>query len=241
MCNEILLFGSILLIYGTVLCGYRLFGKGGLYAMTAIITVLANIEVLLLVDAFGMEQTLGNVMFGATYLITDILSENEGARSAKKAVWIGTFTSAVMVLFTRYWLLYTPAGADWARPAIEQIFTTTPRMMLASFVAYAISQRIDVFLYHTLWRFTEQKTGSSEKLLWVRNNIATMLSQLINTVIFTLMAFMGWYDTKTLLSVMVSSYLIFIVTGLLDTPVLYAARYLKRKQKDGIPALKNDI
>ncbi len=241
MRNEILLFGSVFLIYGTVLCCYRLFGKGGLYAMTALITVLANIEVLVLVDAFGLEQTLGNVMFAATYLITDILSENEGAKSAKKAVWVGTFASAVMLVFTRYLLLYLPAGGDWAFPAIKEIFSTTPRMMLASFCAYAMSQRVDVFLYHTLWKWTERKTGSSEKLLWLRNNAATMLSQLINTVVFTLMAFMGWYDSKTLLGIMLSSYLVFIVTSLLDTPLLYAARYLKKKHKDGLPALKTDV
>ncbi len=241
MPNEILLFGSVFLIYGTVLVCYRLFGKGGLYAMTALITVLANIEVLLLIDAFGLEQTLGNVMFASTYLITDILSENEGKKSATKAVWVGTFASAVMVIFSRYWLLYTPAAGDWAFSSIKQIFTTTPRMILASFVAYAISQRVDVFLYHTLWQFTARKTGSSEKLLWLRNNVATLLSQLINTVVFTIMAFMGWYDSKTLLSIMLSSYLVFIVTSLLDTPVLYAARYWKKKQKDGIPALKSDV
>ena len=62
MPNEILLIGSVAIIYGTVLIAYRLFGKIGMYAMTVIATILANVEVLLLVDGFGMEQTLGNVM-----------------------------------------------------------------------------------------------------------------------------------------------------------------------------------
>ena len=74
MPNELLLAGSVLLIYGAVLAAYRIFGKTGLYAMTMAVTILANVEVLILIEGFGMEQTLGNVMFASTYLITDILS-----------------------------------------------------------------------------------------------------------------------------------------------------------------------
>ena len=85
MRNEILLILSVFLIYGTVLLSYKMFGKSGLYIMTATATILANIEVLMLIDGFGMEQTLGNVMFASTYLITDILSENEGKKNAEKA------------------------------------------------------------------------------------------------------------------------------------------------------------
>ncbi|MBR4867442.1 MAG: queuosine precursor transporter, partial [Clostridia bacterium] len=139
--NEILLMGSVVLIYGMVLLAYRLFGKTGMYVMTVIATILANIEVLILVDAFGMNQTLGNVMFASTYLVTDILSENEGKKVAARAVWVGVFTSVSMLLFTQYWLLYTPAASDWAMPAVETVFQTTPRLMLASFLGYIVSQR----------------------------------------------------------------------------------------------------
>ncbi|MBQ7980634.1 MAG: queuosine precursor transporter, partial [Oscillospiraceae bacterium] len=113
MMNELLLIGSLFLIFGTVLVSYRLFGKIGLYAITVLATVFANIEVLMVIEGFGMQQTLGNVMFASTYLITDILSENEDKKSAARAVWLGVFSSVVMLLFTQYWLLYTPASSDW--------------------------------------------------------------------------------------------------------------------------------
>lgn len=60
--NELLLIGSVVLIFGTVILAYKLFGKAGLFCVSAIATVLANIEVIILVKAFGMEQTLGNVL-----------------------------------------------------------------------------------------------------------------------------------------------------------------------------------
>lgn len=197
--------------------------------MTAITTVLANIEVLIIVEGFGMEQTLGNVMFASTFLITDILSENEGKKSASRAVWIGVFSSLTMLAFTQYWLLYTPAETDWASEHIRAIFSTTPRMLFASFLAYVISQRFDVWLYHRFWDMTSRLTGSKMSLLWLRNNGATLISQVLNTLIFTFTAFYGWYDTESLIHIMLSSYLIFIVTSLLDTPVVYLGRLMKQK------------
>lgn len=229
MQNELLLLGSVVLIYGAVLLAYRLFGTIGLYVMTAITTVLANIEVLMLIDGFGMEQTLGNVMFASTYLITDILSENEGKKCASRAVWIGVFSSLIMLLFTQYWLWYIPASTDWASAHIHTIFSTTPRMLIASFAAYILSQWFDVWFYHRLWDFTTKKIGNRSRLLWFRNNCATLIAQILNTAIFTLFAFAGWYDGKSLLSIMLSSFLVFIATSLLDTPAVYFARRMKQK------------
>lgn len=229
MNNELLLIGSIFLIYGVVLLAYYLFGKTGLYVMTVIATILANIEVLIIVDGFGMEQTLGNVMFASTYLITDILSENEGKKSASRAVWIGVFSSAIMLLFTQYWLWYIPAKSDWASEHIHAIFSTTPRLLMASFIGYVISQKFDVWLYHRWWDFTIRKTGNDTSYLWLRNNGSTLISQILNTIIFTLIAFAGWYDTNSLISIILSSYIIYIFTSILDTPVAYLARLMKQK------------
>ncbi len=230
MLNEILIIGSVFLCYGAVLISYRLFGKTGLYAITVLATVLANIEVLIIVDAFGMEQTLGNVMFASTFLATDILSENEGRKNAAKAVHIGIFTSAAMLVFTQYWLLYSPAETDWAQPHIREIFSTAPRLLLGSFLGYAVSQRFDVWLYHKIWEFTEKKWGDRSRFLWLRNNAATMLSQLLNTVIFNLIAFGGRYNAGTLASIMVSGYIIYIFTSLADTPAVYIARKMKQQK-----------
>ena len=229
MRNELLLIGSVVLIYGMVLIAWRLFGRSGMYAMSVLATVFANIEVLLLIDAFGMEQTLGNVMFASTYLVTDILSENEGKEAASRAVWLGVFTSAVMLCFTQYWMLYSLSGADWAGEHIRAIFSTTPRMMAASFAGYIVSQRFDVWLYHRWWDFTTKRFGDAKRFLWLRNNGSTMISQLINTVIFTTVAFAGWYDNRTLVSVMVSSYIVYLFTSLLDTPAVYLARWMKER------------
>ena len=229
--NEIMLLASLVFIFGAVLLAYRFFGNTGLYAMTAVVTILANIEVLILVDAFGMEQTLGNILFAATFLITDILSENAGKKAANKAVFIGIFASLFFVALTSSWLVYRPSESDWVMPSIRAIFTATPRTVLASMAVYAVSQLFDVWLYHKWWDFTEKRSGSRRRFLWLRNNGSTLVSQLINTVLFNLLAFAGaeGYDAKLLLSIIVSGYVIYIFTSLLDTPAVYIARRIHEK------------
>lgn len=231
MINELLLIGSLIFIFSMTLVAYKFFGKTGLYCISAIATVLANIEVLILIDAFGMEQTLGNVLFAVTFLITDILSECEGKKAANKAVWIGMFTSLFFLILSQSWLVYHPSVNDTAMPAINQIFSNTPRMLIASFVVYAVSQMFDVWLYHKWWAFTEKRFGDKRRFLWLRNNGSTLISQILNTFLFTVFAFYGTYDNKTLLSIFLSSYVIYIFTSLLDTPIVYLARMISDKRK----------
>lgn len=234
MTNEIILTISLVVLFGSVILFYRLFGKMGLYCMTVFATIVANIEVLLLVDAFGMEMTLGNILFAMTFLVTDILSENEGKRAANLSVVIGVATCILFIVVSQSWMWYVPSPNDWAQPSFRAIFTNTPRMMLASLLVYAIAQAFDVWLYHTWWKLSTRKTGDKHKYLWLRNNGSTMVSQLLNTVLFTVFAFAGTYDIKTMVNIVLSSYVIFVVTSLADTPILYWARRLKEQGKDGI-------
>lgn len=229
--NELLLIASLVVTYGGVIAFYRLFGTGGLYGFNVLATVLANIEVLIVVDAFGMEMTLGNVLFASTFLITDILSENHGRAAANRSVVIGTLAAVLFAVFSQLWLLYTPAQADWATPSFHTLFANTPRVVCASLVVYAVTQAADVWLYHRWWAWSERRLGDRRKALWLRNNGSTLVSQLLNTVLYTFLAFGGMYPLETLLAIVASSYVIFIVTSLLDTPVVYLCRRLHERGK----------
>ena len=86
MGNEFLLCLSVAVIYGGIVLAYGFFKTKGLLVFAVLATVLANIEVVLLIKAFGMEQTLGNVLFASTFLITDALSEIRGKRIAQESI-----------------------------------------------------------------------------------------------------------------------------------------------------------
>lgn len=229
MINELLIILSFILIYGGVVLFYRLFGKGGLLAFNIVATILANIEVLLLVNAFGMEMTLGNVLFASTFLITDILSENHSRKDANRSVVISTLCSIFFIALSQLWLLYTPSENDWASGAFHTIFSNTPRIVCASLGVYLISQLADVWLYHKWWDWCKKRYGDSRRGLWIRNNGSTMISQLFNTLLYTVFAFAGTYSVQTMISIFVSSYIIYIITSLLDTPFVYWCRNIHDK------------
>ena len=229
MANEILIILSFIFIYGSIVLFYRYFGKKGLLAFNILATLLANIEVLILVRAFGVEMTLGNVLFASTFLITDILSENHSRKDANKAVIISTLCSVIFIVISQSWLLYTPSVNDWASGAFRTIFSSTPRIVCASLAVYLLSQLTDVWLYHKWWEWCKKHFGDEKKGLWIRNNGSTMISQLINTFLYTFLAFYGTYSISTLVSIFTSSYLIYIVTSLLDTPFVYWCRRIHHR------------
>lgn len=227
--NELLLLGQIVLFYGMVVLAYRLFGEKGLFCWTVIATILANIEVLIQIKAFGMDMTLGNILFASTFLVTDVLSETEGKKSAKKAVWAGIAASIAFIFISQSWLLFTPNKYDFAMPSFQAIFSNTPRLIIASFLVYAIVQQFDVWAYHKWWAFTTKAFGDNHKFLWLRNNGSTLISQLLNAVLYTVFAFYGMMPAESLPGLVWASYVIFIFTSLLDTPAVYICRWMKEK------------
>ena len=217
---------SLIGLYGSVLFFYYFFGNTGLYVYSAIAGILSNIEVLIMIKAFGMHQTLGNVLFATTFLITDILSETAGKKSSQRAVNIGICVSVFFVLLSQSWLLYIPDAGNIFFPSIKKIFSSTPRLIITSLFVYLIAQTFDVWFYHKIWEWTQKISPDKKKYLWLRNNLSTLVSQFINVCLYTFGAFYGVYKLSVLCELIFASYVIFIFTSLLDTPIIYLARQI---------------
>ena len=220
MSNEIIFVASVLIYLGSVLLLYKLFGKNGLFAFAIFGTLLGNIAVCKTIDLFGVSTTAGNVLYASTFLVTDILSEKYGKKEATNAV---KYSFAIMLLWllgTQLNLMYTPNANDYISPSLQVVFGLVPRITIASLIGFVCSQNIDVFLYHFIW----SKTGENTKKLWLRNNGSTLISQAIDTVIFTTLAFWGVYPTEVFISILITTYVFKAIVALLDTPFIYLAR-----------------
>lgn len=226
MSNELLFFGSIIMYFSLMLIAYKLFGKTGLYLWTGIGMIISNIEVLKLVDMFGFTVTLGNVVYGSTFLATDILSEKYGKEDAKKTVYIGFFTMLTLVLATTLMINFTPSKDDFVQSSFVTIFSLIPRLTIAGLGTYCISQMFDIWAYHKI----KAKTG--DKKLWLRNNGSTLISQFVDTVVFTLIAFTGIYPIDQVIELIFTSYIIKLAVSLLDTPFIYIAKNMKENILD---------
>lgn len=223
MSNELLFIATVLIYLGSVVLLYKLFGKNGLFAFAVFGTLLGNIAVCKCIDLFGMSTTSGNVLYASTFLVTDILSEKYGKKAATSAV---KYSFSIMVLWligTQLILWFAPNTNDYINDSLQVVFGLVPRITAASLAGFVCSQNIDVFLYHFIWG----KTGDNEKKLWLRNNGSTLISQAVDTIIFTGLAFWGTYPTGVFVSILLTTYLFKAVVALLDTPFIYLARKIK--------------
>jgi uncharacterized integral membrane protein (TIGR00697 family) len=217
--NELLWLILLFVNFLFILAAYRLFGRIGLFVWVAIATILANIQVLKMVDLLSVGVTLGNITYASSFLVTDILSENYGRKEAKKAVYIGFFSLITTVVIMNVAIAFTPNTFDFIQESLENIFTILPRIALASLIAYGVSQLHDVWAY-SYWK----KKFPGSGLLWLRNNFSTMISQLIDSLLFTFIAFWGLLSTNEFLQILVSTYVLKWLVAAVDTPFLYIAK-----------------
>ena len=196
--QEILWLFTLLADLSFTILLYRLFGKAGLQVAIAFSILLANLQGPKLTEIFGLQTSLGVIFYASIFFATDVLSENYGKKEAQKAVKMGFLVSIIMIVMMSLALLYQPTNqpntavfSHNIHNAFATIINFTPRFIIGSLLAYYISQRFDVWAFHAI----KQKTG--EKHLWLRNNASTMSSQILDTAIYSLVAWWGIVDLKT--------------------------------------------
>jgi hypothetical protein len=192
--------------------------------------ILANIQVMKTIRFFGLVTAMGNIIYGTTFLATDILCENHGRREARKGVLTGFFVLLLTTLIMQISLMFIPDETDTLSPALEQIFGLLPRITVASLTAYVVSQ------LHDVWAFDFWKRKTEGRHLWLRNNLSTLVSQLMDNVIFTWIAFVGFgvfwemvFPPEIIIQIFITSYIMKFIVAIFDTPFIYLSRRISAK------------
>ncbi|MBS3985674.1 MAG: queuosine precursor transporter [Selenomonadales bacterium] len=220
MSNEFLFLTTTIVGFALILFTFRFFGKVGMYCWIVLSIIVCNIEVLKTVAIGGIVATTGNVLYGATFLATDIINEIYGPKSARTGVWLGFLAMISTTVMLQLTLAFVPHASDWAHPHLSALFSFLPRIAFASLSAYLVSQFMDIHIFVRL-----RAKFSSNKYIWLRNNGSTLLSQLVDSVVFSLLAFTGVFPWDIVLQITASTYLLKAVIALLDTPFVYIARH----------------
>ncbi|MBA8777788.1 queuosine precursor transporter [Staphylococcus schleiferi subsp. coagulans] len=226
MYNEWLGLVAFLVTFILMVLMFRLFGKAGLYAWVAIGTIIANIQVLKTVDIFMISATLGNIMFASIYLATDVLNDIYGRKVAKRAVWLGFSSTLVMIIVMQISLAFQPSDADMAQNALKSIFDVVPRIAFASIIAYIIGQHIDVFVFNVIKRIFK-----SDRTFFIRAYGSTTFSSIFDTALFVLIAFYGSLPNPVIFEIFITTYLLKLLSTILNVPFGYWAKSLYRKGK----------
>jgi len=225
--NNYLIFGEIIAVFSALLLWKKLFGKDGLIAWVAVATVLANIITAKNAEIFGLSTAIGTVMFASTFLATDILNECYSKEDAKRAVKIGLAADVVLIIATQIALLYVPSAFDYADGAMRTLFSLNLRISIASAVMYFAANMGDVYLFDAIRR----KTGG--RMMWLRNNLSTILCNCLENFGFIWLAFYGIYSVKEILIIAASTSIIEMIAALCDTPFLYLAKRSHEKNRLG--------
>lgn len=192
-------------------------------ALVACLVVMANIFANKIVVLGPFTFPASVIVFSMTFFITDIISEKWGKSYAKKAVWAGFFANLLLIISVYIVLAWEPASyALEMSEMFSKVFALIPRIVVASFLAYIVSQNHDVWAFH----FWKKKTKG--KHLWFRNNASTIVSQLIDSVIFITIAFYGVFPIVPLI---LGQWIIKILIAVVDTPFMYASIWLMDKIK----------
>jgi len=221
MINELLWILLLAVCFLMVILSYKFFGKTGLFIWVAMAIILANIQVMKTIKIFGLVTALGNIIYSSIFLATDILNELHTKKDAQKAVWIGFFVLLSTTIIMQITLYFKPDTTDLLSPHIQAIFSFLPRIALASLTAYLVSQT------HDVWYFAKLKKIYKGQKLWLRNNLSTVLSQLLDNSIFTVIAFAGIFSWQIMLQIFFTSMILKVIVAAADTPFIYWAKRMK--------------
>ena len=175
----------------------------------------------------GILIPTGTILFSLSYLATDIICELDGKKAAVRIVLIGI----VMRAFLAFVTLFSLYGEDMAGisnavfwspendNAFDFVIASSQMIIFGGIIAFAISSYVDVSIYS----FFKRKHGS-KNLLWLRNNLSTIVAQMVGTTIFVLIAFYGRLPLDAYFSIIAGQIAFKALFAVVDTPLLYMAR-----------------
>ncbi|MDP2586664.1 MAG: queuosine precursor transporter [Candidatus Komeilibacteria bacterium] len=196
----------------------------GLFVAVLLISNIASTKILNL-GPFSFDG--GTLLFPLAYIFGDILTEVYGYKKSRRVIWLGFFGALLMsvVLMVVGWL---PAAEGWEnQEAYQKILGLTPRLVLASLIAYFAGEFSNSFTLAKL------KIATAGKWLWLRTITSTLIGEGLDTVLFVLIAFWGILPTELLITIIVSNYIFKCGVEVILTPATYGVvKFLKRNEQE---------
>lgn len=219
--NEILFILGALITLALPMIAAR-FGLTALQITAVFLSVTTAIITIQLMPIFGFITSAGLIAFASIFLTTDLISESYGRKKGFQTVAYCFIANILILIIGTIAANLNGINPD-ATTALQTIFSFVPRLLAGSLIAFAVSQTIDVFLFH---KFKQKLKG---KHLWLRNSGSTIISQAIDSAIVTIVAFAG--IVPNLFEFFIVAYLIKVAISLLDTPFCYLGRHLAKNKR----------
>jgi|TARA_B100002003_G_C14104389_1_gene531193 uncharacterized integral membrane protein (TIGR00697 family) len=188
--------------------------------------ILGNLLGSKVTTIFGIVTSVGIFAYPITFLVTDIVEEVRGRKATKVFIYAGFVALILSIILVWIGINMPPASFYENNVAYKTVFSNSIRILIASIVAFLIAQS------HDIWAFNFWKKKTHKKHLWLRNNLSTISSQFIDTVIFTFIAFYQVTPGFTLLrmvQMIIPYWLLKVGFAVVDTPLVYlGVKWLKK-------------
>lgn len=195
-------------------------------ALFVAVLLISNITSTKMVALGPFDFDGGTLLFPLSYIFGDVLTEVYGYKRSRRVIWIG-FASALLMTFTIMLVIALPSaeGSEELGDAFNQVLGLTPRIMLASLVAYLAGEFSNSYLMAKI------KVAMKGKKLWVRTISSTLVGQFLDTVLFVLIAFYGLLPTSLVWAILISNYIFKCGIEILFTPITYKTiSFLKKAE-----------
>jgi uncharacterized integral membrane protein (TIGR00697 family) len=213
--NELIFFLHTCIIAAFAL-GSLALGRSALVAFICIQCLLANLFVIKQITLFGFTATCADAFTVGATIGLNLLQEYFGKEITKKTIWINFFLLIFYAIISQVHLIYTPHSADTMHLHFMPLLKFMPRIVIASFSVYFISQMADYYLYGIL------KKTFHHKYIILRNYASIALCQLLDTVLFSFLGLYGIIDNIG--EVIIISYLIKLLSIIIATPFVGFSR-----------------
>jgi queuosine precursor transporter len=191
------------------------------------VLLVSNVVSAKITDLHWFIFDVGTLLFPLAYIFGDVLTEVYGYKRARSVIWLG-FGAIAFMAGAFYIADLLPPAEGWPfQDAFHTILGMTPRIVGASLVAYFVGEFANSFI------LAKMKMWTKGKHLWSRTIGSSVVGQLLDTVIFVLIAFWGVLPNELILSIIVSNYIFKTGVEILFTPVTYAVvGFLKKKENE---------
>lgn len=230
----LIIYSLVALSLGTVICVVAGRSRPWLvqaaYAGAVVACLVTAAKLSPITEGVVVSAAIG--LYSMTFLLTDYLGEVYGKVTAMRAVWMGIVAEVVMLVAVGFSIAVEPAGFWDGQDAFAATLGSTPRIMLASVSAFVAAQFLDVTVFDWLKRRTKGR------FLFLRNNGSTLVSQTADSVVFYTIAF--WGVVPNLVELIAVTCLAKYVIAAVDTPFLYAARWMADRGSQAASEVPSD-
>ncbi|MGI6324722.1 MAG: queuosine precursor transporter [Bacilli bacterium] len=221
--NELLWLALLTLCFISIISLYRYFGKVGLYVWLVLALMMSNIQTIRIINLFSFEIALGIIFYSTTFTIIDILLEKHGKKEAQNAVVVATISMIITTLLMHLTTYTNPSINDITTYSFNLIFFINIRIFIATVIAFFISHWYKIIIY-------EKIKNDYRKSYIVSGDVSTIISQLIDTMLFIIIAFIGTYPLSIMIELFIAKYVFKFIVAILDTAVLYFVNKIDPQQ-----------